>query len=62
MDQSVRPDRAAERRATGTPIPKAIEQDLARLKRRPKSQDDAVADLLELEDGLIELDDLMYPV
>ena len=44
------------------PIPQTIEADLARLKSTPKSQDDAIVDLLDLEESEVDLDDLTYPV
>ena len=62
MDASVKPDGAAARMPADEPIPKAIEDDLARLKGTPRTQDDAVADLLDLEESHVDLDDLIYPV
>ena len=64
MDTSVRPEIAAARKPAGAPIPKVIEQDLARLKNPPKSQDQAIADLLGLFEGesAVDVDDLIYPV
>ncbi len=62
MDVSVKPEGAAERMPVDAPIPKKIEDDLARLKGTPKSQDDAIAELLDLDESDVDLDDLMYPV
>src|ERR1017187_1438482 len=61
MDISVKPDGAVARMPADAPIPKAIKDDLARLKGKPKSQDDAIADLLGLGESDVDLDDLIYP-
>jgi len=64
MDISVRPEIAAARMPVSAPIPKSIEEDLARLKTQPKSSDQAIADLLDVfeEEFAADLEDLTYPV
>jgi hypothetical protein len=64
MDISVKPQTATAQMPVRSPIPKAIEEDLKRLKRPPQSQDEAIAGLLDLfeEDLVFEPDDLLYPL
>jgi hypothetical protein len=61
MDLSVKPEGATERMPADAPIPEAIKGDLARLKSAPKSQDNAIADLMDLGEAEL-LDDLIYPL
>jgi hypothetical protein len=62
MDVSVRPEGATERMPADAPIPGAIAGDLARLKSVPTTQDDAIANLLDLGEDEVALEDLIYPV
>ena len=58
MDLSVKPEEATGRIPKEAPIPEAIKSDLDRLKDTPKSQDDAIIDLLDLDETEIDLADV----
>jgi len=64
MDVSIKPDTAAARMPTSAPIPKAIEEDLGRLRSSPSTDDEAVAGLLDLfgEELAADVDEVIYPM
>ncbi len=56
MDTSVKPEKATGHSPTGAPIPQPIQEDLAKLKQAPATEDDAIAGLLGILDEKLQLE------